>query len=156
MATRIGFEPTISALTGQYVNHYTTGPHRCAASLRNVNFRQQPVRLSNQPRRVGRPALVGIQATRALFVRRQDQPSAGPSNRERPAVSRISGSNRHHQRTASNQLSIGRGSTLSTLLVTTDRLAPRSCCPTPGPPVAPSRRPANDGAPSPRASHRPE
>ena len=26
MATRIGFEPTISGLTGQYVNRYTTGP----------------------------------------------------------------------------------------------------------------------------------
>ena len=26
MATRIGFEPTISAVTGRHVNHYTTGP----------------------------------------------------------------------------------------------------------------------------------
>ena len=26
MATRSGFEPPISALTGQYVNRYTTGP----------------------------------------------------------------------------------------------------------------------------------
>jgi hypothetical protein len=26
VATRIGFEPTISGLTGQYVNRYTTGP----------------------------------------------------------------------------------------------------------------------------------
>ena len=30
MATRIGFEPTIFGLTGQYVNRYTTGPlERC-------------------------------------------------------------------------------------------------------------------------------
>ena len=26
MATRMGFEPTISGVTGQYVNRYTTGP----------------------------------------------------------------------------------------------------------------------------------
>ena len=26
MATRTGFEPVISALTGQYVSRYTTGP----------------------------------------------------------------------------------------------------------------------------------
>ena len=26
VATRTGFEPVISALTGQYVNRYTTGP----------------------------------------------------------------------------------------------------------------------------------
>ena len=26
LATRIGFEPTIFGLTGQYVNRYTTGP----------------------------------------------------------------------------------------------------------------------------------
>ena len=27
MATPIGFEPTISAVTGRHVNRYTTGPH---------------------------------------------------------------------------------------------------------------------------------
>ena len=26
VATRMGFEPTISGVTGQYVNRYTTGP----------------------------------------------------------------------------------------------------------------------------------
>ena len=31
MATRSGFEPPISALTGQYVNRYTTGPQERAA-----------------------------------------------------------------------------------------------------------------------------
>ncbi len=32
LATRMGFEPTISGVTGQYVYRYTTGP-RCAGVL---------------------------------------------------------------------------------------------------------------------------
>ena len=48
MATRIGFEPTISALTGQYVNHYTTGPQN-TRDHRALNYcSQQASVLSNQ------------------------------------------------------------------------------------------------------------
>ena len=35
LATRIGFEPTIFGLTGQYVNRYTTGP--CVAPILTVD-----------------------------------------------------------------------------------------------------------------------
>ena len=34
MATRKGLEPSISAVTGRHVNHYTTGPYELEAAPR--------------------------------------------------------------------------------------------------------------------------
>ena len=39
MATRIGFEPTIFGLTGQYVNRYTTGPRPMPSDGCRLAFR---------------------------------------------------------------------------------------------------------------------
>lgn len=36
MATRMGFEPTISGVTGQYVYRYTTGPQWGRATLPGI------------------------------------------------------------------------------------------------------------------------
>ena len=41
MATRSGFEPPISALTGQYVNRYTTGPWGASEYETQYNCSQQ-------------------------------------------------------------------------------------------------------------------
>ena len=55
MATPNGFEPSISALTGQYVNRYTTGPQdetvrlRCNNCIRGCRFMSNPSGFLDRP-----------------------------------------------------------------------------------------------------------
>ena len=55
VATRMGFEPTIFGVTGQYVNRYTTGPRRAGLKTRQFKCMATQIRCQatdNHPRRL--------------------------------------------------------------------------------------------------------